>query len=126
VKKAALLFFTVLFLIGNTEFHELLKAPLLVIHYFEHKTETPGITPAQFLALHYNQQHTTDNDNNRDNQLPFKTDEHIPASPVMLFISHYTVKVPVPHHPVTNDVPVYRSLFLPHNLLCSIWQPPKC
>lgn len=126
MQKAALIFFTALFLIGNTEFHELLKAPVLVLHYFEHKAETPGLTPAQFLALHYSQQNHTDSDNYDDSQLPFKATEHMPATHIKLFISYYTIKVPVLNPTVTANEPVYEASFVSQSLLCNIWQPPKC
>ncbi len=126
MQKAALIFFTALFLISNTEFHELLKAPLLVMHYLEHKAETPGLTPAQFLTLHYNQQNHTDSDSYDDTKLPFKTHEHIPATHIKLFISYYTLEIPVFNHTLKNNIPVYRAQFISQNLLCNIWQPPKC
>jgi len=126
VQKAALIFFTVLFLISNTEFYELLKAPLLVMHYLEHKAETPGLTPAQFLALHYSQQSHTDSDSFDDNKLPFKTHDHILATHIKLFISYYTIKVPLFSYALQHSKHMYRAQFISQNLLCNIWQPPKC
>ena len=48
----AILFLSV-YLISTTEFGQLLKFPMLVEHYFEHKEKNSQITVIEFLALHY-------------------------------------------------------------------------
>jgi hypothetical protein len=124
VKKAAVALLTALFFISNTEFHELLKIPILITHYQEHKSETPGLTLAQFLSSHYTNNNTKDNDYTRDSQLPFKTAEHLSTS-ITVFLSHFDVKLPVPHFNNNVDLPFYRASFVSFPLLSNIWQPPK-
>ncbi|MCW5908019.1 MAG: hypothetical protein KIS94_09185 [Chitinophagales bacterium] len=123
MKKAAVVILTALFLVSNTEFHELLKLPLLVVHYIEHKTETPDITIAHFLDIHYNTE-TKDDDYKRDSQLPFKSVEHTSPN-LFAFITHYVVKLPVLHFNTDTELSTYRTPFISFQLLSNIWQPPK-
>lgn len=121
--KKAVVFLTGLFFISNTEFNELLKLPLLVVHYIEHKTETPDITIAQFLDIHYNSE-TKDDDNKRDSQLPFKSEQHTSPN-LFAFITHYDVKLPFLHFNTDTELSIYRTPFISFQLLSNIWQPPK-
>lgn len=124
VKKAAVVFLTALFFISNTEFHELLKVPVLIAHYLEHKSEQPQLTLAEFFSTHYSSNSTKDDDYTRDSQLPFKTAEHLSSS-ITVFLSHFDVKLPVPHFNNNVDLPFYRASFVSFQLLSNIWQPPK-
>lgn len=123
MRKAGVIILTALFLLSNTEFHELLKLPLLVVHYIEHKTETPDITIAQFFDIHYNSE-TKDDDYKRDAQLPFKSVEHTSPN-FFAFITHYDVKLPVLHFNTDTELSTYRTPFISFQLLSNIWQPPK-
>lgn len=124
VKKATVVFFTALFFISSTEFHELLKVPVLITHYLEHKGEQPDLTLAEFFSAHYNSNNTKDDDYTRDSQLPFKTAEHLSSS-ITVFLSHFDVKLPAPHFNNNVDLPFYRASFVSFQLLSNIWQPPK-
>ncbi len=62
-----------LFLLGKTELHEFCKMPTLVEHYQQHKINNPGLSFLDYLFLHYGGVHPDDNDNDDDNQLPFKS-----------------------------------------------------
>jgi hypothetical protein len=125
VKKAVVVFLTALFFISNTEFHELLKVPVLVAHYLEHKREQPDLSLAHFFSIHYNNTNTKDEDYARDSQLPFKAAEHLTTS-ITIFISHFHVKLPAPYFNHKTDLPFYRASFVSFQLLSNIWQPPKC
>ena len=77
-----------LLLCGTTEIHQFLKIPLLFSHFQHHKTSTPGLSLRDFLQLHYsNQEHPNDNDDQEDEELPFRsagTIAHIdPFQPVL-------------------------------------------
>ncbi len=124
VKKAAVVFLTTLFFISHTELHELLKVPVLVAHYLEHKSETPNLTLAEFFSSHYSSSNTKDEDYARDSQLPFKTAEHLSSS-ITVFLSHFDFMLPVPHLNNNIDLPFYRASFVSFQLLSNIWQPPK-
>lgn len=55
---------------------ELVKAPLVVVHYFEHLADYPEMTWDQFYFMHYTMPIHFDDDYEQDRQLPFKTYEY--------------------------------------------------
>ncbi len=67
-------------LISFTPIKELVKAPLLLLHYMEHLEEMPDMTIQQFLYMHYTIGFHVDDDIMKDFQLPFKTMDftHLP------------------------------------------------
>lgn len=114
---------TALFIISNTEFHELLKVPVLITHYLEHKSKQQDLTLAEFFSIHYNS-NTKDDDYTRDSQLPFKTADHLSSS-VNVFLSQFDLKLPVLHFNNDVELPFYKASFISFQLLSNIWQPPK-
>jgi hypothetical protein len=75
VKKAiAILCFSV-YLFGATDAHQLLRLPLLVQHYVQHKKANSQLSIIDFLKIHYSSKVVVDADYKQDMQLPFKTHE---------------------------------------------------
>jgi len=74
------------YLTGATELYQLLKLPYLVTHYQHHREEDRSMSLVDFLRIHYLDNHPADNDDQEDNQLPFKSDGTIghpePATPL--------------------------------------------
>jgi len=117
--------FLSIYLISATEMSQLLKMPLLVQHYLEHKEENHSITIWQFLYMHYALENAKDLDK-EDMKLPFKTSTNI---------SH-TIALGLPHSTdfeqkskafsvETKKTYYYQSDFASSNFLSFIWQPPK-
>jgi hypothetical protein len=73
VRKLVAISLVVVYLFGATEASQLLKLPVLVQHYYEHKAGNASVTLVQFLHMHYMGHDDNDADNLRDMQLPFKT-----------------------------------------------------
>ncbi len=73
VRKLVAISLVFVYLFGATEASQLLKLPVLVQHYYEHKAGNASVTLVQFLHMHYMGQDDNDNDDLRDMQLPFKT-----------------------------------------------------
>ena len=122
------IFFLSVYLISTTELSQLLKFPVLVEHYVEHKEKNPEISIVDFLVLHYNnhlENHPHDDDYDQDQKLPF-----IVHTDVLSFCFVYTA-------PLSFDIkgvfPVNRKSkvlsfddnFSENNFLSSIWQPPR-
>lgn len=63
----------------QTELHQLLKLPILVEHFQEHRLLNKEITLVHFLKEHYICHTEIDNDDQRDMQLPFKTTDFVTA-----------------------------------------------
>lgn len=117
----------VIYTCSCTELQELAKLPVLFQHFFEHKAIDEKITFAAYIIHHYNDVPHTDNDEERDNQLPFKSGELLTA----LSLS--------PALPVTYNALFKKALQLttamkirinndhlpPSAYAGKIWQPPK-
>ena len=91
------------FLNSATELHQLMQWPFLLQHFREHRTDTPDMGIFAFLRLHYlDLQHPNDQDEEQDQQLPFKS----PGS-----IQHMDLP-PWQDHPVQIDgLPVTGTAF---------------
>jgi len=77
LRKVSLFILSAVFAFSATELHQLVRLPQLAEHFREHKRENPSLSLFGFLQLHYTVDHPLDNDEDDDNQLPFKTTEAI-------------------------------------------------
>jgi hypothetical protein len=110
-----------IYLISFTEFKEVLRLPLLVQHYGEHKAEAGEMSFFEFLAMHYKTDVAHDD---RDNRLPFKDCSHS-------FIGQVVV-LPIQRISLTDrkevNAPAYQFFYLLHEpklIATDIFQPPK-
>jgi hypothetical protein len=113
-----LLFF---YLVSFTEFSEVLRLPLLVEHYTEHKNKVNDLSFWEFLVMHYETDVAHDD---QDMSLPFKDCDHS--------FNGATVVLPVQKIALTEQAlkvsPNYTSFYLLHEpqlLAGDIFQPPK-
>ena len=60
-----------LFIISFTPMKEMIKVPLLLVHYYEHLDERPNMTIGEFLNMHYMHGIVFDADYEKDMQLPY-------------------------------------------------------
>lgn len=76
---------------GTTILGEFLKLPIVFIHYNEHQREMNKISVIDFLLCHYveDAHEIQDNDSERDQSLPFKSDKMVHAH-FSLFLSDGT------------------------------------
>ncbi|MFT3844663.1 MAG: hypothetical protein QM725_06400 [Lacibacter sp.] len=126
MRKATAILFLTIYLFSSTELRQLAKLPILVQHYFEHKSQNSDITFAGFLAMHYEKDIIIDNDFAKDQQLPFKSHHdcqfilsvaYVPATSFTTVIK--PVSVETVKHVICNDD------FINSVYLSSVWQPPK-
>lgn len=113
----------VLYLFTATELKQLLKVPVLLEHYQEHKEDDQNLNFISFLYMHYAGDDLNDRDQDRDMQLPFKSCEETSAASIaVLPPSGETLTfVPVEHK---NMLTRLSKNFHP-SYFASIWQPPK-
>ena len=126
MKKTTAIFFFIVYLFSATEFHQLLKLPVIFQHYAEHKEEDKSISLLQFLAMHYLYGSPADKDYDRDMQLPFKTSGDCISSVATAFVPliiQFSIAKPVEISEKKNYVTQDR--FLLSSYLSNIWQPPK-
>ncbi|CDS97992.1 MULTISPECIES: hypothetical protein [Sphingobacterium] len=117
------------YLISTTELGQLLKFPILIEHYFDHKEKNPEVTVLQFLEVHYAgshlENHPHDDDYEQDKQLPFIV--HIDVLNISFvlvppFSFDIETKKLVGKEPKTLPL---DDTFSDNNYRSAIWQPPK-
>ncbi len=108
----------------TTQIGQLIKLPILVEHYFEHKRIDKCITLLEFIQMHYLMDESNNPDYARDMQLPFKTIEvnSISTFVVIPFVGFQLFKPDLNLHStvISGRLQWHSGLFLDH-----IWQPPK-
>lgn len=126
MKKLICILFLGAYLISSTELRQLLKFPLLIQHYAEHKEQNNNLSLLQFLAMHYNDEDIIDLDYSKDQQLPFKSQGGYTGAVLSVFepatfyslVPKVEITVPVAHT-ISNES------FISSSFRSSIWQPPK-
>ena len=123
VKKIFALMLGVLILNSATEIHQLFKLPFLIQHYLHHRNEDSSMSIVNFLKIHYSDgQHPNDNDDNEDNELPFKSvgdvshiDIPVLEKRITAYSNIYQREKPISYYP--EGIPAHRSF--------SIFHPPR-
>lgn len=113
-----LLFF---YLVSFTEFSEVLRLPLLVQHYTEHRDKVTDLSFMEFLTMHYKTDVAHDD---QDMSLPFKHCDHSCFSQILVL----PVQKIVLTENTENTTQSYTSFYLLHEpqlLAGDIFQPPK-
>lgn len=102
------------------------RIPVLLTHFIEHRLDNSSITFSKFLYQHYHDDDGNDKDNHRDEQLPFKSQDHGSTSYSHL-IQHQNqgILISPVYHSESNNAANYREPYLPSACLNRIWQPPK-
>lgn len=112
-------------MISCTEFSQLLRFPILVAHFVEHKHEDKNISFGEFLLIHYVAEYGYGEDYEQDTQLPFKT-VNGNAVQLIAFVPFLNPCLKVkPIYTKARKYNPYRERFIDNAYLSSIWQPPK-
>jgi hypothetical protein len=110
-----------IYFVSFTEFKEVLRLPLLIEHYGEHKVQAGEMSFLEFLVMHYETDIAHDD---RDNRLPFKDCGHsFIGQVVMLPIQKISLAEPIEINTLT-----YKFFYLQHEpklIAVDIFQPPK-
>jgi|YelNatPaOPRAMG01_1025707.scaffolds.fasta_scaffold01282_10 hypothetical protein len=127
MKRVATIALFCIFLFGSTEAYQLLKLPLLMEHYLQHRSENPEISFISFLKLHYNKKLIIDDDWQQDQQLPFKTQQSanafmfgfvsMPSKPISVQV------LVIPYSQKTFRIETQHAYSF--TLLQDIFQPPR-
>ena len=126
MKKGISIFILAIFLLSTTPLSELLKLPLLVEHYKEHKQVNKNLTVLEFLDIHYAHGNPRDADYDKDMKLPFKSiPSHSTVStalctPQAVFSGSEMEYFVLSENEFSNYPFTYTSTFLD-----AIWQPPR-
>jgi hypothetical protein len=126
MRKAIGIFFLLIVTLSYTELHQLLKLPVAIEHFREHRRTDPGISFSSFLLLHYFNGDKQDADYKRDMQLPFKSSADCSQLILLSLIipSHSGITIQPPVIDERNNFPVLQEgVYSCH--LTDIWQPPR-
>jgi hypothetical protein len=105
---------------------ELLKLPILIQHYTEHKQQSSSISFIDFLDIHYMHGSPKDADYDRDMQLPFKSCTHSSLTFAAFIIpAPETFTLRRIAHSARKLKTILSSSDYSYNYLSSIWQPPR-
>ncbi|MBP1651479.1 MAG: hypothetical protein H6Q26_1636 [Bacteroidetes bacterium] len=114
-----------LFTLHTLSFDQLMKLPVLVMHYIEHRAQDGNLSVVEFLSMHYLGEDVNDGDQERDNQLPFKKVSTTTVHQVFIPFAKITnLKVQA----VTNITIKYPELDddrLPNPATSALFRPPR-
>ncbi|KFF11290.1 hypothetical protein N6B72_01115 [Chryseobacterium soli] len=112
------------YLVSTTELYQLLKIPVLIEHFMEHKEQNAEMTLMSFLKMHYDHP-VKDADYQTDQKLPFI----VHSSPLtLLFTISPNITFEVKKQIITDHhekIYSYDEPFYDKDAINSIWQPPK-
>ena len=125
-KKLAALFLVTVYMFSATPAGELLKLPVLVRHFYDHKEENKHTGLITFLVQHYFSEDGTDKDAAEDNQLPFKSTDQV-ASIIFNCLTPPSFIQPATGYgtEINNRFCVRNQFFHTAEHLSAIWQPPR-
>lgn len=104
---------------------QLLKLPVLMHHYFEHHDDDAGVSFADFLHKHYQEEHAHRSNNNEHERLPFKSHDLGFSQTTLVYEAPVSFEFKA-DKPITAKVNIiYSPAFRPTSVLSRIWQPPK-
>jgi hypothetical protein len=110
----------------NAELIELVKLPLLVEHFKEHKQWDLKISFFGFVYMHYLEDDSKYGDQARDMQMPFKTSCHSSITLVGLMVTALDFAiVPKSTFKERKQKLIAGSTAFSSQYLSSIWQPPR-
>lgn len=122
MRKVAAIFFLNLFTLSTTEAGQLLKLPLLVSHYFKHKSEGRSTNFIGFIKEHYTGNEEKDSDSKEDQQLPFKSAINVEVQ-VNYLLPHFVADNPVLSF-INSNYNSYLPVSVLSNYNCEIFHPP--
>lgn len=118
------IFFLLLFTLAQTELHQLLKLPVLIEHFREHRVLDPGKSFLSYLAEHYHDEADQDNDYQRDMQLPFKTTDCITAIS-FVFELPYSYSIERVFAGINKEYNIHTDNYAVRQNLDNVFQPPR-
>lgn len=123
LRQVSLFILSTVFAFSATELHQLIRLPQLVAHYHEHKKEDPSLSLFGFLQLHYTADHPMDNDEDDDNQLPFKTTDAIGHVDFSISIDRLNLNIQPEFAAAVNQITHPEGD--PCNRVYAVFHPPQ-
>ena len=118
----------ILFLVAvlyQTSFSQLLRVPMLVVHYIEHRDLNNTITFIDFLSMHYGGEDMNDDDDDRDKQLPFKSIDPVSVQLVAAPVTKTVVNENTFCFISSKKLFCFKNDHLPQPTVGVLFRPPK-
>jgi hypothetical protein len=126
VKRAIAILFLSTYLLSTTQLGELLKLPMLIEHFIEHKAENKAISFFTFLQMHYFNGDPKDADYDKDMKLPFKTVNVNPTAIAFCYNPNFSFNFSKPTFATIFKQKFPRTaVHFSSSYLDAIWQPPR-
>lgn len=126
IRKALSIFFLSAYLISSTELNQLMKFPLFIKHFIEHKHNDSQLTLVGFIEMHYAHSNENATDYEEDMKLPFKSHDLCSSVSKVSFVPGQWEDFAFQLADTGQEIySAYQDEFLPSASLSSIWQPPK-
>lgn len=126
MKKLSAIFLLSIYLLSATPFSELLKVNVLVQHYQETIKKNGPVAFFDFLVMHYITDDGNTLDDDRDSELPFKSESSLVASNFSNFIiNNYAEILVAPTATDKKDFHNYTDPYISSNFSKLFWNPPK-
>lgn len=114
-----------MYLFATTELSQLVKLPVLLEHFVEHKAQDSSIALWGFLCMHYAHGNVKDADHDKDMKLPFKSYDGCSSSNNIAYIPKDFGLITKPAYNESTVFNTYTEKILTSAFLSCIWQPPK-
>jgi hypothetical protein len=111
----------------TTAFNEILKINTLIEHFYETQKNDSTLTFYHFLVMHYVTDDLNDKDNDRDQQLPFKSADTHTSGNSIFYISNQNIQPMAARlFRVCEPVKIIaKDLFIDTDFDSIVWHPPK-
>lgn len=123
MKKILVILTLCCYFFSTTEFSQLLKIPVLITHFVEHK-DNDNMGFWEYMSHHYGG-HEKDADWDIDMKLPFMQQSDLLQLTVVTPKNIIAVPPKKIYISTKNKFSFYRDKFIPLSSLNAIWQPPK-
>ena len=111
-------------MLSFSELPQLLKIPVFIAHFQEHKLAHQRTTVSGFIKEHYQGKFVMDEDYKRDNQLPFRTANFV-LNTTVIFAPPVGIELPESVRVFKNEFKLFDDSDNPISSLHDIFQPPR-
>lgn len=115
-----------IYMLSATPCNQLLKLPVLVVHFQEHQHRDASTSFLSFIYHHYAINHADDGDTARDQQLPFQSHDDCGSFQVPIYLfPRFEPLAPRVVILQSEKPSFYSDSDLLATYLAAIWQPPQ-
>ena len=123
MKQDTAIFFLLIYLSAGTELHQLVRLPVFIEHFKEHKSLNGSLGLLDFIALHYfNSDHT---DAEAHQELPFNSNDCVAVALSLVILPNNSSEPPANAVSAIQVPILYSDLAFASRIHFSIWQPPR-